>query len=590
MKTLFYLSAFTFTILVSPVHSQWVQQNLQGDINIIIGIDFINQNKGVTGGWFGDLSQQIYGSAFSTSDRGNNWIPAITPDSMRVFVGLHMINDMIVYGAGAYNLSTQPDSHKLNHFRNLKPYQQKFLRQIGIDISGQENYRGYFVESTDGGLTWHPKGTLDDSISYLVDMTFIDNQTGFVLGTSQGVSGHCILKTTNGGNNWYYVFPFQYGMWIQDIEFFDNQNGIAVGEETSPNSAGVILTTTDGGETWIKSYSGNMSSIFSLAYMDLNTILIAGLNTALVTGIFKSTDGGASWQPFHTYSDLHFIDGVDVFGNTGIILAYGGYYPSNIYTPIVDISLDNGFTWSYSVFDQFREYILVDSKMVSESNWYLCGGWVTSNGFVLFTDNWGGVPVELVSFTAESIEKGILLDWTTATELNNLGFEIERKVENEEWRIIGFVEGGGTTTEIQNYSFPDDLFGVTISKLFYRLKQIDFDGTFEYSDEVEVIRTPEEFSLEQNYPNPFNPTTKIKFTVPNVIVSGAKQSPFVTLKIYNILGNEIATLVNEEKPAGEYEVEFTVGQDSSPDIASGIYFYKLVAGEYNQTKKMVLLK
>ena len=94
----------------------------------------------------------------------------------------------------------------------------------------------------------------------------------------------------------------------------------------------------------------------------------------------------------------------------------------------------------------------------------------------------------------------------------------------------------------------------------------------------------------QNFPNPFNPTTKIKYTIPNVISSGTKQSQLVTLKVYDILGNEIETLVNEEKPAGSYEVEFSVGQDSSPDNASGVYFYRLQAGTFVETKKMILLK
>jgi hypothetical protein len=127
-------------------------------------------------------------------------------------------------------------------------------------------------------------------------------------------------------------------------------------------------------------------------------------------------------------------------------------------------------------------------------------------------------------------------------------------------------------------------------KYQYRLKQIDFDGTFEYSNVIEVeVGAPQEFVLYQNYPNPFNPTTKIKFTIPSAPLSFG-EGLGVRLIIYDVLGNEIATLVNEEKPAGEYTIGFTVGQDSSPDIASGIYFYQLKAGSFVQTKKMVLLK
>jgi photosystem II stability/assembly factor-like uncharacterized protein len=354
MKALFRFQIIALLFFNIPVNSQWVQQTLQGDININIGIDFIDQNRGITGGWYGDLSTQIHGKAFYTNDGGLNWIAAASPDSFRVMVGVQMMNDLVAYGAGAYNRSDIQTQMIPNYSQNVSPRIRKNYERMGIDFSGQENYRGYFVETTDGGLSWHPKGSFEDSVYYLVGMTFINQQNGFVIGSSQGVSGHCILKTTDGGINWYYVFSFQQGTWIQDIDFFDNLNGIAVGEETSPNSTGVILTTTDGGETWIKSYPGNMSSIFNLAYIDLNTILIAGLNSAFVTGIFRSTDGGASWHDFHTYSDFHFIDGVDVFGNTGKILVYGGFYPSNIYTPVIDISLDNGFTWNYSVLYHFE--------------------------------------------------------------------------------------------------------------------------------------------------------------------------------------------------------------------------------------------
>ena len=122
------------------------------------------------------------------------------------------------------------------------------------------------------------------------------------------------------------------------------------------------------------------------------------------------------------------------------------------------------------------------------------------------------------------------------------------------------------------------------------MKQIDFDGTFAYSSEVEAeVKAPNVFSLEQNYPNPFNPTTKIKYTIPNVIANEAKQSQLVTLKVYDILGNEVATLVNEEQPPGIYEIEFSTSSGIR-NLVSGIYFYQLKAGSFIETKKMILLK
>ena len=215
------------------------------------------------------------------------------------------------------------------------------------------------------------------------------------------------------------------------------------------------------------------------------------------------------------------------------------------------------------------------------------------------------IPVELTLFTASVLqnEETVQLNWTTATETNNYGFEIQRtspppspyQGEGGEagrgWETIGFVPGFGTTTEPKSYSFIDE--NVTSGIYKYRLKQIDFDGSFTYSNEieVEVDFTPKEFVLYQNYPNPFNPTTKIKYKIPlGFAASPFNKGGFVTLKVYDVIGNEVATLVNEEKQPGVYEVEFNSHSDEGQNLSSGIYFYKLKAGNFSSIKKMVLLK
>jgi hypothetical protein len=191
------------------------------------------------------------------------------------------------------------------------------------------------------------------------------------------------------------------------------------------------------------------------------------------------------------------------------------------------------------------------------------------------------VPVELISFTGSSKGHNITLTWQTATETNNFGFEIERAAvyadQNLDWRTVGFVEGKGTTTENHSYSFSQkDLFS---GKYVFRLKQVDYDGTFEYSSEVElIVGIPEVFSLEQNFPNPFNPETKIRFNVPN-------GDQHVTIKVYDILGNEIAFLVNEKMPAGIHEVDF-----NAANLPTGVYIYKLKSGSFESAKKMILAK
>lgn len=208
----------------------------------------------------------------------------------------------------------------------------------------------------------------------------------------------------------------------------------------------------------------------------------------------------------------------------------------------------------------------------------------TNNGIGAYQlINEGQVPVELTSFSAVANGKTVDLTWHTATETNNHGFEIERRI-NKEWATVGFVSGNGTSTEKSVYSFTDDVSTINASKLKYRLKQIDFDGEFSYSNVVEVNLHPLEFSLSQNFPNPFNPSTKIKFTVPNV--SG---DVFTELKIYDVLGNEVTVLVSEIKKPGEYEVEWNAAAFNK-NISSGIYFYKLIAGSFSDVKKMILIK
>jgi hypothetical protein len=189
------------------------------------------------------------------------------------------------------------------------------------------------------------------------------------------------------------------------------------------------------------------------------------------------------------------------------------------------------------------------------------------------------VPVELLAFTASVNNSNVQLLWSTATELNNLGFEIERSIDNlDNFVTVGFVEGKGSSTEINYYSFNDNPELSGVNQLYYRLKQVDFDGTFSYSDVVNVTYdVPAEFVLSQNYPNPFNPSTRINYFVP-------KES-FVSIKVYDFLGREVTALVSETKSTGSYEIVF----DAS-NLPSGTYFYTLRTDNYSSTKKMIIIK
>jgi hypothetical protein len=186
------------------------------------------------------------------------------------------------------------------------------------------------------------------------------------------------------------------------------------------------------------------------------------------------------------------------------------------------------------------------------------------------------VPVELTSFSAAYLDGNVNLEWLTATETNNYGFEVQRRDDSSVYEAIGFVPGNGTTTNRVTYNFTDsDLYS---GKYYYRLKQIDYNGTFEYSSEVLVdIKHLSDFKLFQNYPNPFNPSTKIKFFIP--------QQSQIKIGLFDILGTQVKSLLDKDVESGSYEINI----DGS-DLASGMYFVKMYAEGIQQVVKISLIK
>lgn len=186
------------------------------------------------------------------------------------------------------------------------------------------------------------------------------------------------------------------------------------------------------------------------------------------------------------------------------------------------------------------------------------------------------LPVELASFTSGVDRNTVALKWTTSSETNNKGFEIERKSGNEAWAKAGYVEGSGTSVDPKNYSFSERL---STGKYNYRLKQTDFNGSFKYYELSGVVEVgiPAEFALSQNYPNPFNPSTKIDYDIPT--------DGIVAVILYDMSGREVAKLVNDFRPAGYYTLSF-----NGANLSSGMYFYRLSSAGFSQTKKMVLVK
>ena len=490
---------------------------------------------------------------------------------------------------------------------------------------------GTILKTTNAGNDWIAQTS--STFYNLRSVSFANSITGWAVGDSL-----LVIKTTNGGSNWFtqsVTTPFTFN--LESVFFTDLNTGWLVGNnQYSPTGYDAFLfKTTDGGSSWDFNYGVMDKQLYSMMFINSN------LGWASGNIIIKTTDGGISWdytlasrdkQFDPVYCSIFFINNnigwvagkklIDFNQYVGEILktSDGGDNWTTVYTDSTQIVSSIYFVtenigWCTGTsanilyttnggIDWAEQITGINSSLNSIFFQTDNLGWaVGSGGKILFTLN-AGTPVELTSFTAQTAFDKVVLSWSTATEINNQGFEIERQVGslpdgkagrlsatggsagNSVWERIGFVPGYGTTTEPKSYSFTDS--EVSTGKYIYRLKQIDFDGSFEYSQEVEVeLNIPLEFELEQNYPNPFNPGTVIRYQLP---VNGD-----VLIKVFDVLGNEIATLVDEYKPAGRYEIEFNV-----VTLPSGVYFYQLLvsalqskdgkAGSYSEIKKMVLMK
>jgi hypothetical protein len=309
---------------------------------------------------------------------------------------------------------------------------------------------------------------------------------------------------------------------------------------------------------------------------DLNRYDINGVYNG--TASFNETVYGSAWdgQYYWTLGDENIIKCWDISGwpiMTAVL-------DSNFIPPTDScrgLWYDGEYFWSAESGNTVGKIYKFNrnGNIIQQWNEPAFSGW----GACVIEDFFEPIPVELVSFTAKVIIGNVELQWQTATETNNAGFEVEKAIlnslEGETWEVLGFVNGNGTTTEPMSYSFVDR--NVQTGVYQYRLKQIDTDGRFEYSDVVEVEIIPNEFALYQNYPNPFNPTTKIRYQL-------QKESK-VVIKIYDVLGAEVITLLNEKKEPGVYEVEL-----NAQSLPSGTYIYRIVSGDFVETKKMVLLR
>ncbi len=390
-------------------------------------------------------------------------------------------------------------------------------------------------KTTDGGTTWISTGNPGN------EKYFNNRDTGWSVYSPLGV-----FKSIDGGLSW----TKKSNVNCQSVYFSGLNNGWAVGQ------LGSIIKSTDSGENWISKTSGTTLDLNSVHFYDINTGMCVGNSGA----VLLTTDSGENWNSLTT-------------GNVSTLYSVIFTNPNTIWIAGVNgtilHSTDLGSNWiSYT---DVTNNNLFSASFINENTGWFAG----SNGTIIKYQNFF-LPVELLSFTVRAIDNSVHLNWQTATEVNNYGFEIERKIDESDWDNIGFALGHGNSTSVKSYSFADNSLK-SGTKFRYRLKQIDLNGKYEFSSEIEIKIVLSTFTLYQNYPNPFNPSTKIRYQLPN--------ESKIVIKIYNILGSEVTELLNEQKEAGIYEVEF-----NASNLTSGTYIYKISADNFVQTRKMILLK
>lgn len=396
--------------------------------------------------------------------------------------------------------------------------------------STTENFKNW--KTTDGGTTWTlyepsaPNSSGAQNSVFLVDNNFF----GFGLNTANAR----VAITTNGGTTFnFYTLAGAGGAngFVSSVAFNDDKiNGIAGTDQTSTT----VSRTTNGGLNWFaQNIPCTITGQCCVKWVPGTSVVYIIVSNSSASQCFKSYNNGNDWTQYS--------------------------FPSGA----VNIKHSHLF---YSV----------DKDPDTELYYF-----ATNNAGNIYLLHEIPMPVKLFSFTYFISGRDNILKWVTSEELNNAGFEVYRATENlnseSSWQKLGYVKGNGTKNTPSYYEFTDK--NLNAGKYYYRIKQIDYNGNYEYFNlsGIVEISNPVKYSLAQNYPNPFNPETNIKFQITD--------NSFVEIKVFDILGKEIATLVNEYKPAGYYEAKF-----SGANLSSGIYFYKLKINGHTFVRSMLLAK
>ena len=545
----------------------------------IQSIEMVNDTLGYASG-------RSSGGYYFTTDAGKTW------DFEAEKIGnsqISFINDSVGYGVGS-NLTLTKTTDKGKTWKRLIINEGinaiYFINENQGFLSAEmiysfENLKQLYY-SSDGGSNWSAYGKIENFSNRAIESIFFkDTQIGFI-----GASGDAIYKTTNAGKNWVMSDSINLGKgWVRKFVFIKNYgwallNGYYQGS--------VIKKTSNNGDTWKVMTEFNSIELKSIFFLDDQHGWITGISY-----FAKTTDGGTSWVKdtklnYSTYNDVYFSDlnngWLTVDSNRTIKTTDGGRIWE--ITPLrggkfIEAGNNNVYLTSskglYYSSNKGKDWIIkLDStNAIPLSTITKTGfGWGVVNRETIYQYfDTTLVPVELTSFGGENAGDKIILKWQTTSELNNKGFNIEKSFNKKAWSAIGFVDGKGTTTNMSYYSFIDG--NISGIRQFYRLKQIGYDGSYNYSKIIELNSSVNKlsFSLSQNYPNPFNPETNINYSIP--------ETSHVRLKLYDITGKVVKELVNETKQPGYYTIKLKGGELSSGCISTSWKLTKVIMPSKN---------